>query len=317
MILALAGGVGGAKLAQGLTMQLPPEELLIVVNTGDDFVHLGMHISPDIDTVMYWLAGLNDRERGWGMAGESWNFMAALGRLGGPTWFNLGDADLATHVERTERLAQGETLSQVTRHLCAQLGLAHHIAPMTDGSVRTIVHTADAALAFQDYFVRLHCEPVVTAIAFDGAEDAVPSPAFAAAMANPALRAIVICPSNPVLSVDPILSMPGVREWLRQTRVPVVAVSPIVGGQAVKGPAAKIFLELGREVSVIGVAEHYLELVDGLVIDTIDSAAKPAIESLGMRVAITASVMKSLDDQARLAADVLALAAQMSEAAHG
>jgi LPPG:FO 2-phospho-L-lactate transferase len=316
MILALAGGVGGAKLAQGLTMRLPPEELLIVVNTGDDFVHLGMHISPDIDTVMYWLAGLNDRVRGWGLADESWNFMAALGRLGGPTWFNLGDADLATHVERTQRLAKGETLSQVTRHLCAQLGIAHHVAPMTDGSVRTIVHTETAALVFQDYFVRLHCEPVVTAITFDGAGDAVPSPAFSAAMANPALRAIVICPSNPMLSVDPILSVPGVREWLRQTCAPVVAVSPIVGGRAIKGPAAKIFRELGRDVSVIGVAEHYRGLIDGLVIDTIDSAAKPAIESLGMRVAVTDSVMKSLDDQAKLAADVLALAAEMSEAAH-
>jgi LPPG:FO 2-phospho-L-lactate transferase len=316
MILALAGGVGGAKLAQGLTMRLPPEELLIVVNTGDDFTHLGMHISPDIDTVMYWLAGLNDRVRGWGLADESWNFMAALGRLGGPTWFNLGDADLATHVERTQRLARGETLSQVTRHLCAQLGIAHHIVPMTDGSVRTIVHTADAALAFQDYFVRLHCEPAVTSIVFDRGKDVVPSPAFAAAMANPALRAIVICPSNPVLSVDPILSMPGVREWLRQTRAPVVCVSPIVGGQAIKGPAAKIFRELGRDVSAIGVAEHYRGLIDGLVIDTIDNAAKPAIESLGMRVAVTDSVMKSLDDQANLAAYVLAFAAQVSEATH-
>jgi LPPG:FO 2-phospho-L-lactate transferase len=316
MILALAGGVGGAKLAQGLTMRLAPEELLIVVNTGDDFVHLGMHISPDIDTVMYWLAGLNDRERGWGLAGERWNFMAALDRLGGPTWFNLGDGDLATHVGRTQRLAQGETLSQVTRHLCARLGIAHHIAPMTDGSVRTIVHTADTALAFQDYFVRLCCEPAVTGITFAGAEGAVPSPAFAAAMANPALRAIVICPSNPVLSVDPILSMRGVREWLRHTRVPVVAVSPIVGGQAIKGPAAKIFRELGRNVSVIGVAEHYRGVVDGLVIDTIDGAAKPAIEALGMRVSATDSVMKTLDDQTKLAADVLAFAAQVSEAAH-
>jgi LPPG:FO 2-phospho-L-lactate transferase len=313
MILALAGGVGGAKLAQGLTMRLPPEELLIVVNTGDDFVHLGMHISPDIDTVMYWLAGLNDHVRGWGLAGESWNFMAALGRL---AWFNLGDGDLATHVARTQRLDQGETLSGVTRHLCAQLGIAYHITPMTNGSVRTIVHTADAALAFQDYFVRLHCEPTVTGIAFDRSEDAVPSPAFAAAMANPALRAIVICPSNPVLSVDPILSIPGVREWIRQTRVPVVAVSPIVGGQAIKGPAAKIFRELGRDVSVIGVAEHYRGLIDGLVIDAIDSAAKPAIEALGMRAACTDSVMKSLDDQAKLAADVLAFAAQVSKAAH-
>jgi LPPG:FO 2-phospho-L-lactate transferase len=316
MILALAGGVGGAKLAQGLTLRLPQDELLIVVNTGDDFTHLGMHISPDVDTVMYWLSGLNDRERGWGLAGESWNFMAALGRLGGPTWFNLGDGDLATHVERTQRLARGETLSQVTRYLCAQLGIAHPVAPMTDGIVRTIVHSKDAALAFQDYFVRLQCEPAVTGITFDRADGALPSPAFAAAMANPALSAIVICPSNPLLSVDPILSMPRVRDWLLQTRVPLVAVSPIVGGEAIKGPAAKIFRELGRDVSVVGVAEHYRGLLDGLVIDTVDAAARPAIEALGMRVAVTKTVMKSLDDQAALAADVLAFAAQLQEKAH-
>lgn len=316
MILALAGGVGGAKLAQGLAMQLPPEHLLVAVNTGDDFVHLGMHISPDVDTVMYWLAGLNDRQRGWGLAGETWNFMAALRRLGGPTWFNLGDGDLATHVARTQRLARGETLSQVTRHLCSQLGVAHHIAPMTDRSVRTIVHTADAALPFQDYFVRLQCEPAVTDITFDGAEQATPSPAFAAALADPALHAIVICPSNPVLSIDPILSIPGVRERLQQTRVPVVAVSPIVGGQTIKGPAAKIFRELGRDVSVIGVAEHYRGLVHGLLIDTIDIAAQPVIEARGMRVAVTDSVMRSATDQERLAREVLALAAQLLEAAH-
>lgn len=316
MILALAGGVGGAKMAQGLAMRLPPEELVIVVNTGDDFTHLGLHISPDVDTVMYWLSGLNDRLRGWGLAGETWSFMAALGRLGGPTWFNLGDGDLANHVSRTHRLARGETLSAVTRHLCSQLGVAHHIAPMTDQSVRTIVHTTDGALAFQDYFVRLRCEPVVTGVSFDGAEDAVPSPAFAAALANPALRAIVVCPSNPVLSIEPILSILGVRERLGQMRVPVVAVSPIIGGQAVKGPAAKIFRELGRDVSVLGVAEHYRGLVQGLLIDTIDIDAQPAIEACGMRVAITDAVMRSATDQARLAGEVLALAAKVSEAAH-
>ena len=257
MILALAGGVGGAKLAQGLAMRLKPEKLLIVVNTGDDFVHLGLHISPDLDTVMYWLAGLNDRARGWGLAGESWNFMAALGRLGGSTWFNLGDGDLATHVVRTQMLGEGASLSAATRALCERLGIAHAVVPMTDAFVRTIVHTADAALAFQDYFVRLQCAPAVTAVTFTGAEAAKPSPGFAAAMADPALRAIVICPSNPLLSIDPILSIPGVRDWLRRRRIPVVAVSPIVGGEAIKGPAAKIFRELGRDVSVQGVAVHY------------------------------------------------------------
>ena len=316
MIVALAGGVGGAKLAQGLAMQLPPEQLLIVVNTGDDFVHFGMHISPDIDTVMYWLSGLNDAARGWGLAEETWNFMAALERLGGPTWFSLGDRDLATHVERTQRLARGETLSQVTRHLCGRLGIAHHVAPMTDQRMRTIVYTADAALEFQHYFVRLHCEPAVTGIAFDGAQSASPSPAFATAMSDHAVDAIVICPSNPLLSIDPILSVPGVRERIRQKRAPVVAISPIVGGQAIKGPAAKIFRELGRDASVVAVAKHYRGLIEGIVIDTVDAGAKPAIEALGLRVAITNTVMKNPADQARLADDVLAFAARMPEQAH-
>ena len=316
MVLALAGGVGGAKLAQGLAMRLPPEQLLIVVNTGDDFVHLGMHISPDIDTVMYWLSGLNDMERGWGLAEETWNFMAALDRLGGPTWFKLGDRDLATHVERTQRIARGETLSQVTRYLCGRLGIVHHVVPMTDQRVRTIVHTADAALEFQHYFVRLHCEPAVTAITFDDAQSAFPSPAFAAAISDRANDAIVICPSNPLLSIDPILAIRGIRAGLRQMRAPVVAVSPIVGGHAIKGPAAKIFRELGHEASVISVAQHYRGLIDGIVIDVIDADAKPVIEALGLRVAVTNTVMKGPADQARLADDVLAFAARMPESSH-
>jgi LPPG:FO 2-phospho-L-lactate transferase len=316
MILALAGGVGGAKLAQGLAARLPPEDLLIVVNTGDDFIHLGLHISPDVDTVLYWLAGLNDRARGWGLAGETWNFMASLGRLGGPTWFNLGDGDLATHVERTQRLARGETLSKVTRHLCRQLGIAHHVAPMSDRSVRTIVHTADGALAFQDYFVRLRCEPAVSAVTFDGIGDATPSAAFAAAMTDPALQAVVICPSNPMLSIDPILSIPGVLQWLRQRRVPVVAVSPIVGGQAIKGPAAKMLRELGRDASVAGIAAHYRGLIDGLVFDALDEEAAPEIEAFGMAVSVTDTVMKDLGDQERLAGEVLDFAAQLAEGAH-
>ena len=316
MILALAGGVGGAKLAQGLAMRLAPEELQIVVNTGDDFVHLGLHISPDIDTVMYWLAGLNDRTRGWGLAGDSWNFMAALRRLDGPTWFNLGDSDLATHLVRTQMLGEGASLGAVTCALCTRLGIAHAIAPMTDAPVRTLVHTEDATLAFQDYFVRLQCAPAVTGVSFAGAEAAKPSPAFAAAMANPVLHAVVICPSNPLLSIDPILSIPGVRDWLRLRRIPVIAVSPIVGGKAIKGPAAKIFRELDREVSVQGVADHYRGLIDALVIDTVDAAAKPALEARGLRVAVVPSVMKNAEDQAALAAAVLAFAADLARTAH-
>jgi LPPG:FO 2-phospho-L-lactate transferase len=316
MILALAGGVGGAKLAHGLAMQLAPEELLIVVNTGDDFVHVGLHISPDVDTVMYWLAGVNDQNRGWGLAGESWNFMAALGRLGGPSWFNLGDKDLATHMVRTQMLGEGASLSRVTGALCKRFGITHAIVPMSDAPVRTIVHTTDAKLAFQDYFVRLHCEPAITAVTFAGAEAATPSPAFAAAMADSRLRAVVICPSNPLLSIDPILAIPGVRDWLLRRCVPVVAVSPIVGGAAIKGPAAKIFRELGRAASVRGVAEHYRGLIDGLLIDTVDAPARSALEAFGVRVAVVPSVMKSTQDQAALAAAVIGFAADLAGVAY-
>jgi LPPG:FO 2-phospho-L-lactate transferase len=316
MIIALAGGVGGAKLAQGLALRLAPEDLLIVVNTGDDFEHLGMRISPDLDTVMYWLSDLNDRTRGWGRAGETWNFMAALERLRAPTWFNLGDGDLATHIVRTQRLAQGETLSEVTRFLCAQLGISHHMAPMTDQRVRTLVHTADAVLEFQHYFVREHCEAVITGVVFDGAQGAAPSPAFTAAMSDPGLKAIIICPSNPFLCIDPILAISEVRERIQASSAPVVAISPIIGGKAIKGPAAKIFRELGCKPSAVAVARHYGQLIDGLVIDTVDAKARPAIEAMGVRVAVTDIVMKDRADQARLAAEVLAFARQMSEPPH-
>jgi LPPG:FO 2-phospho-L-lactate transferase len=316
VILALAGGVGGAKLAHGLAMQVPPEELLIVVNTGDDFVHLGLNISPDLDTVMYWLAGINDTARGWGLAGESWNFMASLEKLGGPTWFMLGDRDLATHFERTQRLSRGERLSDVTAHLCKQLGIRHRIVPMTDEKVRTIVHTSEGALEFQHYFVRRQCEPQVLRLEFEGAQSVSPSPAFRAALAREDLAAIVICPSNPLLSVEPILAVKDVRASIQSHHAPVISVSPIVGGRAIKGPAAKIFRELGREASAFGIAQYYSGLIDGLVIDNIDAHLKQPIEALGLRVTVTNTVMKTSQDQARLANQVVALAARISESLH-
>lgn len=316
MILALAGGVGGAKLAHGLAMQVPPEELLIVVNTGDDFVHLGLNISPDLDTVMYWLAGINDTARGWGLAGESWNFMASLERLGGPTWFMLGDRDLATHFERTQRLSRGERLSDVTAYLCERLAIRHRIVPMTNENVRTIVHTSEGALEFQHYFVRRQCEPQVLRLEFERAQSASPSPAFGSALAREDLAAIVICPSNPLLSVEPILAVKDVRASIQSHHAPVIAVSPIVGGRAIKGPAAKIFRELGREASAFGIAQYYSDLIDGLVIDNIDAHLKQPIEALGLRVAVTNTVMKASQDQARLANQVMALAARISESLH-
>ena len=308
-VLALCGGVGGAKLAFGLAAELAPADLTLAVNTGDDFEHLGLTVCPDIDTVLYTLSGLADRERGWGLAGETWNFMAATRRLGGEDWFQLGDQDLATHVERSRRLAAGESLSAVTAHLARALGLNTTIAPMSDQPVRTFVRTDEGELAFQHYFVRERCAPVVRGIRFEGAAQARPSAALAQALARPDLAAIVICPSNPYLSVDPILAVPGVYEALEHRTAPVVAVSPIIAGQALKGPAAKLMTELDVEPGAPAVARHYAGLIDGLVIDTADAERAPAVEALGVRALVTPSVMRDDDDRRRLARETLAFAA--------
>jgi LPPG:FO 2-phospho-L-lactate transferase len=311
-VIALCGGVGGAKLAFGLTRVLAAEDLTIVVNTGDDFEHLGLHVSPDVDTVAYTLAGLSDRERGWGLAGETWNFMAALKHLGGEAWFNLGDHDLAMHVERTRRLAAGESLSQVTAALTAALGIRHAVIPMSDQPVRTIVQTADGELGFQRYFVGEQCRPVATDIRFEGAAAAQPSPGFRAALARPDLAAVIVCPSNPYLSIDPILAVPGVREALADLAAPIVAVSPIVGGQALKGPAAKLMRELGAEPGVQAVARHYGGLLDGLVIDAADGGETIALRALSVEPLVTGSVMHSDEDRVRLARETLAFAAELA-----
>jgi LPPG:FO 2-phospho-L-lactate transferase len=310
MILALAGGVGGAKLANGLA-QVRPDALIVAVNTGDDFEHLGLHVSPDLDTVMYTLAGLNNVEAGWGRAGETWQFMAALGALGGETWFNLGDLDLATHVERTRRLTAGETLSAVTADFCTRLGIQARIVPMTDQPVRTMVQADGGWLPFQDYFVRLRCAPRVSGFRFAGVAIATPSNGFLQALTDPALREIVICPSNPFVSVDPILSVTGVRALLARRRAPLVAVSPIVGGKAIKGPALKMMQELGLDPSALGVARLYAKLLDGFVIDRQDAALIGDIEALGMAVHVTDTVMTDPAAQARLAETVLGFAQQL------
>jgi LPPG:FO 2-phospho-L-lactate transferase len=307
MILALAGGVGGAKLAKGLADVLDPDELMIVVNTGDDFEHLGLHVSPDVDTVMYTLAGINNPTLGWGIAGETWNFMTALEALGGETWFRLGDRDLATNVERTRRLLAGEPLSQITAHLAARLGIRHHLVPMSDAPVRTLVHTTDGVLAFQDYFVRQRAEPAVVEIEYAGASQARMAEGFASTLRNEELQAIVICPSNPYLSVAPMLAIPDVKRMLASRRAPVIAVSPIVGGKALKGPAAKIMHELGQEPSVVEVARFYAGLIDLLVIDKADARLAPAIVALGIRVEVTDTVMKQAEDRVRLGRHVVEL----------
>jgi len=304
-VLALSGGIGGAKLALGLSRVLPPDLLIVVANTGDDFEHLGLSVSPDIDTLMYTLAGLSNPDTGWGRRAETWTFMAALGALGGETWFQLGDGDLATHVERTRRLAAGDTLSAITEDFCRRLGVAPRILPMSDQRVRTRVRTADGWLDFQDYFVRRRCDPAVSALAYEGADAARPQPDVAAALADPGLRAVVICPSNPFLSVDPILAVPGLRELLAGCTAPVVAVSPIIGGRAVKGPTAKMMAELGLPVTAAAVARHYGGLIDGYVVDRGETDV-PSLS--GLRVVEAATMMSTLADREALARAVLAFA---------
>lgn len=306
-VLALSGGVGGAKLAAGLAGALPPSRLTIAVNTGDDFEHLGLTICPDIDSVVYALAGLNDTQRGWGVVDESWRTMEMLGRLGEAQWFNLGDRDMATHLARSWRLRAGESLSEVTARLTQALGIAHTVAPMSDAPLRTQVETDDGWLDFQRYFVAEQCAPVVKAIRFDGA-GAAPSRALADALARDDLAAVVICPSNPFLSVDPILAVAGVRDALEGLDVPVVAVSPLIGGKSLKGPLSKLLAELGSGSDNLAIAGHYGALVDRFVIDRSDATDTEGLRALGLSVTVTETLMREPVDRTRLARAVLAAA---------
>lgn len=305
-VLALCGGVGGAKLAHGLALALPPEELTIVVNTGDDFQHLGLHISPDLDSVIYALAGLSDPVRGWGRRDETWTFMGAIERLGGESWFRLGDGDLATHVERTWRLAEGATLSAVTAHLCSALGIGPRVLPMTDDPVRTRVLTDDGWLDFQDYFVRRQCEPRVRDFMFAGVDNARAQPQVLETLERSDLRGIIICPSNPFVSVEPILAVAGMRAALQRAPAPVVAVTPIIGGKAIKGPAGKMLLELGFDVSGTAVARRYLGIIDGFVLDEVDEAHADPVP--GVEIFTARTLMSSVDDRLRLGREVLRIA---------
>jgi LPPG:FO 2-phospho-L-lactate transferase len=314
-ILALSGGVGGAKLALGLSKQLAPAQLAIACNTGDDFEHLGLRICPDLDTVLYTLAGRNNIEQGWGLAGESWRVLDTLDQLGGATWFRLGDMDIATHLLRSELLRQGHSLSAVTRQLCQRLGVLPALWPMTDDVVGTSVLTAAGELSFQHYFVREQCRPEVRGFLFRGIESARPQAELMALLRSDELAAVVICPSNPFVSIDPILQVPGIRAALQQLQVPVVAVSPIVGGVAIKGPTAKMMAELNMPSSAAAVAAYYGDLLDGFVIDQADAIQADTIAELGVAVHITQTVMKSLDDRIMLAADVLQFAGGLTAGA--
>jgi len=296
-IVELAGGVGGARLAHGLQAVLG-DRLTVVVNSADDLERHGLAVWPDHDTVMYTLAGRDDRERGWGVADESWTVIEELGRYGEETWFRLGDRDIATHIVRTARLRDGDRPTEVALHLQRALGVRATVLPMTDDRVRTAVRTDDGWLSFQDYFVRRRQEPTVHDVRFDGVETAGPTPEVMAALA--AAASIVIAPSNPIVSVGPILALPGIRETLlaaRRRGVPVVAVSGIVGGKALRGPADRMLVSLGGESSALGVARLYAELADAILIDTLDAALGPAIEALGVRVVVTDTIM--LDDAGR------------------
>ena len=302
-VVVLAGGVGGARLAFGFYRTVAPADLSIVVNTGDDFEHLGLHISPDLDTVTYTLAGLANRENGWGVAGDSFEALAALGRLGAPSWFRLGDRDLATHLQRTALLSQGLRLTEATARICDALGVTAQVLPMTDDPLATKVVTNEGELDFQDYFVRRRCEPVVREIRFAGVETARPSAEVVAALEM--ADGIVIAPSNPFVSVEPILALPGLREIV--VSKPAVAVSPIVGGQAIKGPAAKMLGELGLEVSPAGVAARYDGLIEGFVMDQQDEALAAGVRGMGLDVVVTQTIMRSDDERAALARECIEL----------
>ncbi len=308
-VCALAGGVGGAKLASGLQDVLSPGDLSVVVNTADDFDLWGLHICPDVDTVMYTLAGISNPETGWGIAGESFETLNMLERYGEETWFKLGDRDLATHVLRTSRMRSGETLTEVTARLSAALGVESVLLPMSDDPISTVLETPEGRLEFQEYFVRRGQRDEVFGIELRGIEEARPTEGVLAAISG--ADAIVLCPSNPVVSVGPILALPGMMQALASSSAPKVAVSPIVGGRALKGPADRMLASLGHEVSSTGVARMYAGLVDGMVIDRIDERERTGIEAIGMRVLATESVMRDAKDRARLASETLQFGAGM------
>ncbi|MCY4654173.1 MAG: 2-phospho-L-lactate transferase [Dehalococcoidia bacterium] len=306
--LALSGGVGGAKLCFGLAQILRPDDLRIVVNTGDDEEFHGLYVCPDLDTVMYTLAELSNPHTGWGIRNETFATLSALDRLGQETWFGLGDQDLATHIVRTKMLREGKSLSDVTAHLCGRLGLEHPIIPMSDDPVRTTVSTDIGVLPFQTYFVRHGCEPTVSSLDFEGSQSAEISAKFSESLNSS--DTLIFCPSNPYLSVAPILSVPGVRERIEGFEGTRLAVSPIVGGQALKGPAAKILEELGEDVSCVGVARQYVGLCDTFVIDEMDAELADDIRNLGMNVLVLNTIMNNNRDKIQLARYLLKAASE-------
>jgi LPPG:FO 2-phospho-L-lactate transferase len=304
MIAVLTGGTGGAKLVQGLMQVAPQEELTCIVNTGDDLVWWGLRVSPDLDSITYALAGLLSRARGWGIEGDTFECAAAMERLGWPAWFRVGDRDLATHVLRTELLRQGRTLSEVTQELVRRLGVRARVLPMSDHRVETRVSTPGGELSFEEYFVRERWQVEVTAVRFAGAEQARPAPGVLEAIAQ--AEAVLLAPSNPVTSLGPILEVPGIREALRATAAPAVAVSPIIAGAAVSGPAAALMRVHGLPASAAGVAGAYADFLDVLLMDESDAASAPEVEALGVRAVCAPTRMTSDEAKAGLARAALA-----------
>jgi LPPG:FO 2-phospho-L-lactate transferase len=310
-IVALAGGVGGAKMSQGLQAALSPGELTVIVNTADDFELYGLHISPDLDTVMYTLAGIADPVQGWGIAGDTRQTLAAIAEYGRDPWFQLGDRDFATHILRSEFLRRGQRLTEASAWLSNGLGVPSRIVPMTDDPVATRIITELGTIEFQDYFVARRQTDVVLGVEFVGIDAALPTADALGAIAS--ADAIVIAPSNPIVSIGPILAVPGMRQALEDMKAPIVAISPIVGGQALKGPAANMLQSLGHEASALGVARMVSDLIDGFVIDSIDRPMAPEIEKLGPSVLVTNTIMGDLGDRKRLAEEVLAFAASIPQ----
>jgi LPPG:FO 2-phospho-L-lactate transferase len=303
--LALSGGIGGAKLALGLQHCLDKSQLTIVANTGDDFEHLGLAISPDIDTLLYTLADLNNQELGWGRRDESWNFAEASKQIGLDTWFSLGDRDLAIHLYRSQRLREGANLSQIVEELCKRFRIQANIVPMSDSAVRTMVDTNIGTLPFQEYFVKNRCKPIVSDIRFDGIEKARPAQAFLECLDDSNLNAIIICPSNPFLSVNPILSLPSLKEKINAVGKPVIVVSPIVQGKSIKGPTAKLMQELNLECSVETIASLYKDIASAIVIDNADKSAIDDIKSTGLEILSANIIMNNLQDKISLANEVI------------
>ena len=304
-LCVLSGGVGGAKLVLGLSQVLNNDDFMTIVNTGDDFVHLGLKICPDIDTIIYTLAELVDQERGWGLKDESWNFLDKTKLLGGESWFNLGDKDLATHVHRTQRLAKGENLTSITKNLASSFGVEAKIVPMTNDLVSTVVETREGDLAFQHYFVRDRCLPIVKRFRFEGIKSSVINPSIKEYGEENNKSAVLLAPSNPFVSIDPIIGVPGMTEELVKMKGPKIAISPIINNKAIKGPAAKMMQELGIPSTSIEVANHYKGLIDAIVIDHADAALSEKIEDMGIKVFVTNTVMHSLKEKITLANECL------------